>query len=259
MKWYVFKLKKDIIIDIIYKSIVFCTEKYMINFGYRNEKTNKNKKIMSQKGNEKRNSSNFLVGLIAIIPVVLIFKIFASVPEWIVNPFRCYLPEFFAELLGLFFLVVAIWCIGVFINQGKIGIALKRWMISIVKKIPVVGYLFDMASQVIKTINATSSFKEVVVVEYPRSDCWALAFVVREHDGLLELHLPSVPSIQSAPQMLTMEEQKVYHTNLTVKEFANCVFTAGAHSDMEKAMAEIKKAILVKKANEENEKTQGLN
>ena len=111
-----------------------------------------------------------------------------------------------------------------------------------------------MASQVIKTINATSSFKEVVALEYPKSDCWALAFVVREYDGLLELHLPSVPSIQSAPQMLTMEESKVYHTDLTVKEFANCVFTAGAHSDMEKAMAEIKKAIKAKEKVEKVEK-----
>ena len=108
-----------------------------------------------------KQKNHFLVGLIAVVlPVVLGDKLLNSVPEWIVNPFEYYLhiPEFFSRILGLCSLCGFIWAIGLFINQGRFGIALKSWVVSVVCKIPVIGDIFRMLGQVVSTLKYTDSF-----------------------------------------------------------------------------------------------------
>ena len=197
-----------------------------------------------------KNKSHFLVGLIAILPIVLILKVFASVPSWIVDPLKDYMPDFLAEILGLFLLLSLIWGIGLFINQGKIGIALKNWVVSVVDKIPVIGYLFRIIGQVIRTLKYTASFKEVVLVEFPGKGKWAPAYIAQKYDGLLALHLPSAPSAWTAPQLLIVEEKDVIYTELGPQSLFNSVLTLGTSADMQEIMEELRKA---KEAKSENE------
>ncbi len=189
------------------------------------------------------------MGLIAILPIVLIFKAFEAVPSWIVNPLSGCMPTLLAKILGLLILLVVIWCIGLFINQGKIGIALKKWVISIVGKIPVIGYLFRIIGQVINTLKYTASFKEVVLVEYPMKGKWAPAYVAQEYERFLALHLPSAPSAWTAPQLIIVDKKDVVYTTLSPKNLFNAVLTLGTAEDMKEIVKELEK---VKKLGTEN-------
>ena len=201
----------------------------------------------------KNNKSHFLVGLIAILPFVLLFKLFASVPGWILDPLKEWLPDLLAELLGLAILLGAIWLIGLFINQGKIGIALKKWVISVVKKIPVIGPIFKTVGQVIQTVKYTDSFKGVVLVEFPVKGKWAPAYMVQEYEGYLALHLPSSPSAWTAPQLLIMKEKDVIRTNIKPQSLFSSVLTLGTSEAMLEIIKEVEKVNAeAEKKDEEN-------
>lgn len=191
-----------------------------------------------------KRKNHFLVGLIAVVlPVVLGDKLLAAVPYWLVNPIEYYLclPEFFARIFGLGLLFGVIWGIGLFINQGKFGIALKNWVVSIVVKIPVIGDVFRILGQVVSTLKYTDSFKEVVLVEYPRKGMWAPAYVAHENEEYLTIHLPSAPSAWTAPQLLIVNKCQVKRTNIKPQSLFKAVLTLGTTADMQEIMKEVER------------------
>jgi uncharacterized membrane protein len=80
--------------------------------------------------------------------------------------------------LGLIILLVGLTLIGM-TTAGFIGRTMVKIGESIVARMPILRGVYSASKQVIETVvgqNATS-FREVVLVEFPRRDCWSIAFI----------------------------------------------------------------------------------
>lgn len=103
------------------------------------------------------------------------------------NP-ATYLP-FYIPGLGLVIAVVGLTLIGA-ATAGFVGRVLLRWSERILARMPVIRGIYGAVKQIFETVLAKQSqtFREVVLVEFPRRDMWTIAFVTARPEGELQDH-----------------------------------------------------------------------
>ena len=81
--------------------------------------------------------------------------------------------------IGLVLAIALILVTGIF-AANVIG----RWVVArwekLLEKIPLVRPIYSGVKQIMETVlsNRTESFKEVVLIEFPKKDCWTYGFIV---------------------------------------------------------------------------------
>jgi uncharacterized membrane protein len=119
-----------------------------------------------------------------------------------------YNPEYYLPFsipgLGLIVLLVGLTMVGM-LAAGLIGRTLLKIGEGIVQRMPIVRGIYSASKQVIETVvghNATS-FREVVLVEFPRRDCWTVGFITGVAKGeigrltdeeLVSVFVPTTPN-----------------------------------------------------------------
>lgn len=108
---------------------------------------------------------------------------------------------------------------------------------SILNRIPLVRSVYSAVKQVIETFVSqdSRSFRKVVLVEYPRRDCWSLAFLAGEPVGevqektaqhLITVFVPTAPNPTSG-FVIMVPEQEVIELDMTVEEGFRMVISLG--------------------------------
>ena len=200
----------------------------------------KQKKTIINKNGKMKYKGKILVGLIAILPIVLVYEVIDLVPDWIYNPIKDVLEvsEFLSKILGLCVICVVLWAVGGIIN-GEMGTQLKQWVSSMIKKIPVIGYLFRVVSQMLDTIKYTNSFKEVVLIRI-KGGFFVCAYISHEHEGYLWLHVPSLPAPWTGPIPLIVKADAVIRTDIKVRTLLDSVITLGTSQSTEEIISSLK-------------------
>lgn len=129
----------------------------------------------------------FLAGVLVTAPIGItcylawLFLIFVDDKVKPLLPAK-YNPESYITFsipgLGLIILLVGLTLIGM-TTAGFIGRTMVKIGEGIVNRMPILRGIYSASKQVIETVvgqNATS-FREVVLVEFPRRDCWSIAFI----------------------------------------------------------------------------------
>jgi uncharacterized membrane protein len=110
----------------------------------------------------------------------------------------------------------------------------------IVDRMPIVRSIYTTLKQIVETIFAREgqdSFEQVCLIEYPRRDLWAVAFVTTEtsgeiaakglaDDGLVSVFLPTTPNPTSG-FLLFVPKKDIVLLDMTVEEAAKQVISAG--------------------------------
>lgn len=106
--------------------------------------------------------------------------------------------------LGLLILLVGLTLIGM-TTAGFLGRTMVKIGEAIVQRMPIVRGVYSASKQVIETVvgqNATS-FREVVLIEYPRRDAWTIGFItgvargeIKElaTDEVVNVFVPTTPN-----------------------------------------------------------------
>ena len=145
----------------------------------------------------------FLAGLLLTAPIGITLYVAWLIVDYIdtivtrliptaYNP-NTYLP-FAIPGLGIVIVMVALTLIG-FLTANFLGRILVRLGERIVARLPVIRSFYSAVKQIFETVfsKQTQSFREVVLVEFPRKDMWALGLVIAK----------SAPEIQDkAPEEL---------------------------------------------------------
>jgi Uncharacterized conserved protein len=135
--------------------------------------------------------------------------------------------------LGLIFIFLLLWITGVLFRNmfGKFVVSL--WEV-VVTHIPLVSSIHNGVKQALRVIFTTNkSFQEVVLVEYPRRDCWSVAFVtnrqeahgVFKHDTLT-LFIPTTPNPTSG-YVFVVDETDVHYLDMPVDEAVKFIISLG--------------------------------
>ena len=150
--------------------------------------------------------------------------------------------ETFLQVLpgfGVLLAVVALIVLGAF-AKNFIGRSLLHIGERLVDSVPVVRNLYRFFKNVFETALQQSdrSFKQVALIEYPRRGSWAMAFVVGDARGEIDvrlegsskqytaLFLPTVPNPTSG-FLLFMPKDEVQILDMSVEDAAKVIFSLG--------------------------------
>ena len=191
--------------------------------------------------------SNFLAGLIVIVPVVVTIWLIWSFVGWIdswVLPFvpYSYRPEQYIGInlrgVGVIFFLIFTMIVG-WMGKGFLGRSFIRWGEGIVDRMPVVRSIYNGLKQIAETVfsQRENSFEKACLVEYPRRGIWAIAFISTDAKGeirggipvdesIVSVFLPTTPNPTSG-FLLFVPKGDVIELDMTVEDAAKLVISAG--------------------------------
>ena len=197
----------------------------------------------------------FLTGLLVTAPIIITIyvtwlvitfidvKVASLLPEYL--DFRKALP-FQIPGLGLLIVIFVITLIGA-ITPGLIGRNLLKLGEMILFKTPVIRTVYSSIKQIMETVMSTNSksFKEVVLVEYPRQDIWVIAFVTSSVKGeiddkirksdLVSIFVPTTPNPTSGFLLFVAKKDLIY-LKMPVEQAVKLVISGGIVSPKQKKL-----------------------
>lgn len=210
--------------------------------------------------------SRFITGLIVLLPVILTLLLLKTLIIWLdgfllsfvpqrYHPDALMLQHFNIDLpfniygVGLVVGFFAILLVGI-TARNLLGRRLIAWGDRLMHRIPGVRSVYNAIKQVTETVTSSSSksFREVVLVEYPRKGLWAIAFVTGKTEGevqditaneVVNVFLPTTPNPTSG--FLLFVPRKDLHTlHMSVEQGLKMVISGGIVTP---SLAEGKKAV----------------
>jgi uncharacterized membrane protein len=151
-----------------------------------------------------------------------------------------YNPETYLPIsipgLGLLLAVLVLIFIG-WLAAGLMGRWFVRFSEKIMATMPIVRGLHSAIKQIMETVLAQKSnaFRQVVLVEYPRKNLWAIAFVTADTTGevgnlyddeMVNIFLPTTPNPTSG-FLLFVPRSDVHMLNMSVEDGIKMVVSAG--------------------------------
>ncbi len=194
----------------------------------------------------QRLRGNFLAGIVLVAPVGLtvylawtvITFIDQSIVPWVparYNP-GTYLGSDvpgFGVIVFLAFTALIGW-----LTKNFFGRQIVRAGEGMVARMPIIRSIYNALKQISETIlsQSATSFKHACLIEYPRKDLWAIAFVSTDTKGeiparagtpqMVSVFLPTTPNPTSG-FLLFVPKPDVVYLDMTVEEAAKLVISAG--------------------------------
>lgn len=150
------------------------------------------------------------------------------------NP-ETYLP-FTIPGLGLVVAVVGLTLIGA-VTAGYVGRIFVRLSERILARMPVISGVYGAMKQIFQTVlsKQSTTFREVVLVEWPRRGTWTVAFVTARPEGELRdlldedtvgLYVPTTPNPTSG-YLFYVKREEIIPLAMTVEEGIKLVISGG--------------------------------
>lgn len=184
--------------------------------------------------------NNFTRGLVIMIPVVITVWILNTVfvaLDRITSPIYAY---FGLNIPGLGFItmLLMILLIGI-LSRNLIGTIILSSMDRALRKIPIVKTIYSAIKDVIAAFSSSQggkSFKQVVVVEYPRKGIYSIGFVTntlrfrqkksRKNLDIVSVYFPHPPNPTSGV-MVMVPRKDVRILNLSIEEGLKLAISGG--------------------------------
>jgi uncharacterized membrane protein len=199
-----------------------------------------------------------IAGLLVTGPIALTFYLawlFVSMVDgWVSTllPAR-YLPQTYLPVpipgFGLVVGVVILILIGA-LTAGYLGRLLLRLSDRLMTRMPFIRGIYGATKQIFETVLAKQSntFREVVLVEFPRKDMWTIAFITGKTEGEIadvagddpvSVYVPTTPNPTSG-YLVFVPRRDVVLLSMTVEEGIKFVISGGivAPPDRRKAAEE---------------------
>ena len=189
--------------------------------------------------------SYFLTGIIVTAPVGLTFYVAILFIGFIDGKVRNNIPEkyHYDNLLpieipgiGLLFVFILLTFIG-FLTAGLIGKFIIKLGERIISRLPIIRSVYGALKQIFESVLASSSksFREVVLIEYPRKGVWAIGFITGDTKGevqnatkenMVNVFLPTTPNPTSG-FLLFVPRKDVIILDMNVEEGIKMVISGG--------------------------------
>ena len=190
----------------------------------------------------------FFTGLLVTVPILITLYVTWIVITFIDVQVASLLPEYldFRKAfpyqipgLGLLIVVIVITIIGA-LTPGLIGRTLLKTGERVLSTMPVVRSVYSALKQIMETVMSTNSksFREVVLVEYPRREIWVIGFVTGNTEGevgnvikrndqkFINVFIPTTPNPTSG-FLLFVPKEDVIFLKMKVEEAVKLVISGG--------------------------------
>ena len=201
--------------------------------------------------------------LLAGILVTAPLAITVFVVSWLINkiddlvtPFipAAYNPETYLPFslpgIGLIVMIIVLIIVGA-LAAGFFGRLFLRVSESVLNRTPIVRGIYTLVKQILETVfnQNENTFRQVVLIEYPRRECWAIAFITGDTKGevkskleqdMVNVFLPTTPNPTSG-FFLFIPREDIKLLDMSVEEGAKMVMSSGIVSP--KDLSNIKQKI----------------
>ena len=221
-------------------------------------------KMTKHKGQDKKDHSEhirlsfgarvrnyFLTGLVIAAPISITLFITWSFIQWVDDTVKPYIPSiynpdnylpFSVPGVGLIFSLIALTILG-FLTANFVGRSFVSYGEVMVGRMPLVRNIYNALKQIFETVLSQKgqTFTKAAVIEYPRRDLWALAFIATDtmgevshrlieknenEDGFISVFLPTTPNPTSG-FLLFVPKRDVIILDMSVEDAAKLVISAG--------------------------------
>lgn len=187
----------------------------------------------------------FLTGIVVTAPISLTVYLTWEFIAWVddrvtplvpakYNP-ETYLP-FSIPGLGLVIMLVFLTFVG-FVTANFFGRAFIKFGERMVNRVPVVRTIYNALRQILETVftQSSTSFRQVVLVEYPRRGIWTTAFVTSDTDGetarlfdeeMINIYVPTTPNPTSG-FLLIVPRKDLKFLDVSVEDATKFIISLG--------------------------------
>jgi uncharacterized membrane protein len=188
----------------------------------------------------------FLIGVLAVIPIVVILQIMIFVKDRVSDLFQ--LVYGYADNYLYTLLVFAVsFFILVYIGR-KLAQEGRSWVIAgfdhIIDRIPLINTLYRVLKKVINMFSShdRTISKEVVYVEYPKDEMWMTAYVTNRFEDKYVLFIPTSPNPTSGFTVI-IDKSKVVKSTMNIEEASSFVISVGVDYGKVAEMGQLPKTL----------------
>ncbi len=231
--------------------------------------THKKKRIKSKKKNEVKKQSlityillklktYLFTGVLVTAPVTITFYmayvLFVKIDEWSRSLFPPQMQTHeiipYIPGIGVFILVVTLIVIGMF-TTGYVGRFFVRLGDYMVSRMPLISSIYSLLKQLFETVLSpkSQSFKEAVLIEYPRKGIWIVGFLSTEVKGelakkipeknMLSIFVPTTPNPTSG-FLVMLPDDEVIRLKMSVEDALKYTVSCGIVEPIEKKKLQTK-------------------
>ena len=182
----------------------------------------------------------FFTGVVVLIPIgftlylsIFLINISTNLIPSGLNP-NSYLP-YSIPGLEIFLTIIFITIIGG-LSLSFLGKKFLQIIDDLFKRIPILRTIYSAIGQMTESFtNQEGNKKSVVLVEYPRKNCWAVGFATKENEGeiknktnkeLINVFVPTTPNPTSG-FLLMFPKEEVLYLNMSFEEASKFIVSAG--------------------------------
>ncbi|MEC9492730.1 DUF502 domain-containing protein [Flexistipes sp.] len=191
--------------------------------------------------------NTFLLGILTTLPIIITYFflsfIFKKVTgflipfiDFVASKLGITLTVFAKQSLSLIVLIFLLFIIGI-IAKNYFGKKIISFFEYLLVKIPLVRGVYSSIRQVVETfqVSGGTSFKKVVLLEYPMQKKYSIGFVTKETSGFLNnkvnnesynIFVPTTPNPTSG-FILIVPKCEVIELDITIDEGIRFVISAG--------------------------------
>jgi uncharacterized membrane protein len=184
----------------------------------------------------------FLIGVLAVIPIVVILQIMIFVKDRVSDLFQ--LVYGYADNYLYTALVFAVsFFILVYIGHKLVQEG-RSWVIAafdhVIDRIPLINTLYRVLKKVINMFSShdRTVSKEVVYVEYPKDEMWMTAYVTNRYEDKYVLFVPTSPNPTSGFTVI-VDKSKVIKSEMNIEEASSFIISVGVDYNKLKEMSRI--------------------
>jgi uncharacterized membrane protein len=182
----------------------------------------------------KKLLNNFLIGVFAIIPIVIILQIIIFVKGLISNLFRIVYvfsdSSLYTAIIFILSFALLAW-IGNTIAQKGGSFIIKAFDV-VIDRIPLLNTVYRVMKKVINMFLSRdeSIAKEVVYVEYPKEGVWVPAYVTNRQDNKYILFVPTSPNPTSGFTII-VDKSKIVNSTMDIEDATSFIVSVGVDYD----------------------------
>ena len=183
-------------------------------------------------------SNNFFKGILISAPLIITFyiawgliKFFDKKVSPLFGTFPYEIPGFGLITVFIFFAIIGL------ITTGLLGRIFSTFFEKILSKMPILRNIYSGLKQLFETIltQKANSFREVVLIKYPREGIWAMGFLTGDTKGevnrktknqMVNIFLPTTPNPTSG-FLLFLPKKDIIRFSMTVEDGIKMIISAG--------------------------------
>lgn len=185
-----------------------------------------------------------IAGLLVWLPLIITVAVVKFVIDLLDGTILLLPPDYRPEALlgfsipgaGIVLALVVLVVTGIF-AANLLGRRLVQVWEAVLGRIPLVRSVYNSVKQISTTLLASrsTSFRKVVLVEYPRKDCWCIGFLSNESvetaraisdQRIQSIYLPTTPNPTSGFNLL-IPERDIIELDMTVEDGFKFIISMG--------------------------------